>query len=202
MKAHFERSAASKNGTKNSRAARQSSGMPRQPAPSALPKIALLWGVPADSPALVPLRAAGRLGLALRTVSPQELNATVGALCGISGAGGTGGALPLGGQGTSSLLPPAKPSANSPLPAAGKDAAAPDDPPHAAQPSVSIPAGPALVLCGLPETEREALLDALRAAGAVIPLKAIVTPTNQGWRFSALLAELAREHAALQGTAK
>lgn len=60
-----------------------------------------------------------------------------------------------------------------------------------------LPPAPALILCGLPEPERDALLDALRGAGAVIPLKAIVTPTNQGWRFSALLAELTAEHAAL-----
>lgn len=83
--------------------------------------------------------------------------------------------------------------ANAGLPAAPAPAAAP------------LPAGclpPALVLCGLPEAERDALLDALRGAGAVIPLKAIVTPTNQSWRFSSLLAELAAEHAALHGGRK
>lgn len=54
----------------------------------------------------------------------------------------------------------------------------------------------------LPEAERDALLDALRAAGAAIPLKAIVTPINQSWRFLDLLAELAAEYAALQGAAR
>lgn len=66
-----------------------------------------------------------------------------------------------------------------------------------------LPAGrllpPALILCGLPEPELDALLEALRGAGAAIPLKAIVTPSNQSWRFAALLAELAAEHAALHG---
>lgn len=138
----------------------------RPAGPAALPRVALLWGIPDDSPALGPLRAAERLGLSLRRVDPAEQNATTGRLCGIPGAG----------------------------------AAAPG-PAGAGAPALE-PAGaaglPALVLCGLPEAERDALLEALRQAGALIPLKAIVTPVNQSWRFGDLLAELAREHAALQ----
>lgn len=152
MKAHFDHAS----GLKSSRSPAGS----RRADPLSLPKTALLWRIPQGSPAWGPLRAAERLGLALRVVAPADAQKTVAALCGISGAGGAG----------------------------------------AARPAESLPADtPALILCGLPKAEREALLSALRAAGASIPLKAIVTPTNQGWRFAALLAELAREHAALSG---
>lgn len=180
-------------------------GTSRQTAAPALPKVALLWGLAPDHPALAPLRAAGRLGLALRTVAPRELNATVGALCGIPAAaeGRHAGGAPTKTAGT-----PAKPDG----PIAGALAklvgpaasAGPDIPamPGGPVPVPPAPKGPALVLCGLPGPEREALLDALRTAGAAIPLKAIVTPTNQNWRFGQLLAELAREHAALHGGTK
>lgn len=56
---------------------------------------------------------------------------------------------------------------------------------------------PALVLYGLQGEALERFLDRLRAAGVQIPLKAVVTPTNQAWRFAALLDELLREHSAL-----
>ena len=196
MKAHFERKPDPKNSPAGGRRQPSESGAhtaaPHQVLPPALPKTALLWGIPADSPALVPLRAAGRLGLALRTVAPQELNAPVGVLCGIPGCGIPGAAKQHAHPGAAAAAKPASP-------AAGAMPAAPGDP--APLPAAAVPSGPALILCGLPGAEREALLDALRAAGAVIPLKAIVTPTNQNWSFAALLAELAREHAALHGTA-
>lgn len=204
MKAHFERTPRQQSGARGQLQTGSAGphGQAASPAlPPALPKTALLWGIAPDHPALAPLRAAGRLGLALRTVAPQELNATVGALCGIPGAaeksthaagrpakaagsarGAGAAARPIAPAVSTALDAPVLPGSAAPLPAA--------------------PKGPALILCGLPGPERDALLDALRDAGAVIPLKAIVTPTNQGWHFSALLAELAREHAALQGRAE
>lgn len=135
------------------------------PRPAALPKAALLWGLDPADPGLAPLRAAQKLGIALRAVPPAALDRTVAELCG----------LPTGPK------PPAVPAAPAPAGAAFL---------------------PALILCGLPEAERDALLEALRAAGATIPLKAIVTPTNQHWPFGRLLAELAAEHAALHGAVK
>lgn len=140
-----------------------------------IPRVALLWGLPADSPAFGPLRAAEGQGLALRSVAPFELRATVGALCGLHGLDAAPAPLPA--------EPGQSGQTGQSGPAAGADPALPD--------------GPALIFCGLPEPELTALLAALRAAGAAIPLKAVVTPTNQHWRFGELLAELAREHAAL-----
>ena len=134
------------------------------PRPAALPKVALLWGLDPADPHLAPLRAAQKLGIALRAVPPAALGRTVAELCG----------LPAG---------PKAPAVPAPAAPAG---------------SAFSPA-PALILCGLPEAERDALLEALRAAGAAVPLKAIVTPTNQHWPFGRLLAELAAEHAALHG---
>ena len=173
MKAHYTKRTPA--GTRPGQKPQNTSAQPGQGQkgtgiPSCLPKAALLWGIAPDHPAMVPLRAAGRLGLVLRSVAPQELDATVGALCGIPGTA-AGFIAPASGQNT----------------------------PNGPAPTAPLPQGPALVLCGLPEAEREALLAGLRAAGAAIPLKAIVTPTNQSWTFAALLAELAREHAALHG---
>lgn len=136
------------------------------PKPTALPKVALLWGLDPADPGLAPLRAAQKLGIALRAVPPAALGRTVAELCGLSAG----------------PKPPAGPAPAAPAPAG----------------AAFLPA-PALILCGLPEAERDALLNALRASGAAIPLKAIVTPTNQHWPFGRLLAELAAEHAALHG---
>lgn len=61
---------------------------------------------------------------------------------------------------------------------------------------------PALVLSGLAQAKLDQLLAALRAGGVVIPLKAVVTPTNREWPFCELLAELLREHTALNAPQK
>lgn len=146
-----------------------------------IPRVALLWALPADSPAFGPLRAAEGQGLTLRSIAPFELRATVGALCGLHGLDAAPAPLPAEPDGSGQTGQTGRSG-----PAAGAAPAAP-----------ALPDGPALIFCGLPEPELTALLAALRAAGAAIPLKAVVTPTNQHWRFGELLAELAREHAAL-----
>ena len=42
------------------------------------------------------------------------------------------------------------------------------------------------------------LLDALRAVGAPVALKAVVTEQNRGWSSAALFRELGREHEAMR----
>lgn len=54
-----------------------------------------------------------------------------------------------------------------------------------------------LVIAYFPEPLLDALLPALRAAGASIPLKAALTPINAGWTGKKLHDELAEEHAML-----
>ena len=54
------------------------------PKPAALPKVALLWGLDPADPGLAPLRAAQKLGIALRAVPPAALGRTVAELCGLS----------------------------------------------------------------------------------------------------------------------
>ena len=61
-------------------------------------------------------------------------------------------------------------------------------------PAADLPA--ALVMSGL-GNRLDSFVDQLKAQGVAIPLKAIVTPTNRGWSFGALLAELCREREAL-----
>lgn len=61
------------------------------------------------------------------------------------------------------------------------------------------PAGPALLFSSLPEATLNAALAALREAGAPVALKAVVTPTSRTWTLRALLEELSREHALMQG---
>ena len=45
------------------------------------------------------------------------------------------------------------------------------------------------------------LLDAMRAAGAPVALKAVVTEQNRGWSSAALCRELKREHEAMRAYA-
>lgn len=51
----------------------------------------------------------------------------------------------------------------------------------------------ALIMNGLDRARLDGFLKQLRAGGVSIPLKAMVTPTNQDWTLAALLAELVRE---------
>ena len=57
---------------------------------------------------------------------------------------------------------------------------------------------PAMIMAGLTDSKLDRVLAALRNAGIQIPLKAVVTSTNQNWTLSQLLRELEREHAAFQ----
>lgn len=59
---------------------------------------------------------------------------------------------------------------------------------------------PLLVLCGFSSSQLDRLLASLRKAG--VPqscLKAVLTPSNAGWTFSALYQELCRERLAMMG---
>ena len=56
----------------------------------------------------------------------------------------------------------------------------------------------ALILQGLSDTQLDTLLADLRAAQAVIPLKAVVTETNRQWPLAILLQELMEERAAFE----
>ena len=62
---------------------------------------------------------------------------------------------------------------------------------------LSLPAGAAVVFCGLEEGQLDQLLAALRASGQAIPLKAVLTPTNAQWDSRQLREELEREHRAM-----
>lgn len=59
---------------------------------------------------------------------------------------------------------------------------------------------PMLVLCGLSSAQLDRLLATLRNGGVPLTcLKAVLTPTNQGWSFAALYRELLRERLSVQG---
>ena len=58
-----------------------------------------------------------------------------------------------------------------------------------------------LVLDGFSRPDLDRLLAGLRAAGVFVPLKAVVTPSNRTWTVAALMGELARERASLEGGA-
>lgn len=53
-----------------------------------------------------------------------------------------------------------------------------------------------IVLANFRDKDLDTLLDLLRQAGAQIPLKAVVTPTNRSWAFGDLLGHLLEERAA------
>lgn len=53
-------------------------------------------------------------------------------------------------------------------------------------------------MCGLEEAQLDGLLGAMKAAGIIIPLKAIATPHNKGWSLAQLMRELRRERETLR----
>lgn len=59
------------------------------------------------------------------------------------------------------------------------------------------PQQPVLVMAGFSSALLDELLAALRRGGVCIPLKAVLTQTNQSWSMLALMEELGREHAAM-----
>ena len=66
----------------------------------------------------------------------------------------------------------------------------------ASAPTIEADYPAALIMNGLDRSRLDSFLTRLRAGGVSIPLKAMVTPTNQGWTLAALLAELVREREA------
>ena len=59
-----------------------------------------------------------------------------------------------------------------------------------------IPELGVLCMCALQSGQVDRLLQGLRQKGISVPLKAVVTPTNQKWTFAQLVRELQREHEA------
>lgn len=59
----------------------------------------------------------------------------------------------------------------------------------------------AMIVSGLRRDNGDlnAFLDQIKAAGVVIPLRAMVTPTSRSWTLGQLLGELGAEHDALEG---
>jgi len=77
------------------------------------------------------------------------------------------------------------------------DAASAAPAPAVSAPAAAAPDAPAaILLANFSSRELSRLLELLHQAGAAIPLKAVVTPTNRGWTFAALLAHLCEERAA------
>ena len=72
-----------------------------------------------------------------------------------------------------------------------------------AAPAPDIPERPAMIVSGLRHDNGDLgqFVDEVRRGGAVIPLRAMVTPTSRGWTLAALLAELNREHEHVGGQA-
>ncbi|MGI5896401.1 MAG: DUF3783 domain-containing protein [Oscillospiraceae bacterium] len=65
--------------------------------------------------------------------------------------------------------------------------------------AVSAPpaCGGVLCMCGISNQRMNLLLKSLREEEIVIPLKAMVTATNQRWSFVKLIEELSKEHQAI-----
>ena len=70
-------------------------------------------------------------------------------------------------------------------------------------PAPDVPERPAMIVSGLRHDNGDLgqFVDEVRRGGAVIPLRAMVTPTSRGWTLAALLAELNREHEHVGGQA-
>ena len=67
-------------------------------------------------------------------------------------------------------------------------------------PLILLPPTPSLIVSGLSPADGSlgTFLDLARAAGAVFPLRAMVTPTSAGWTLLRLLQELEQERKAVE----
>ena len=67
----------------------------------------------------------------------------------------------------------------------------------------TLPERPAMIVSGLRHDNGDLgqFVDEVRRGGAVIPLRAMVTPTSRGWTLAALLTELNHEHEQVGGQA-
>lgn len=74
-------------------------------------------------------------------------------------------------------------------------------PGSASAPAIEANYPAALIMNGLDRAQLDSFLNRLRAGGVSIPLKAMVTPTNQSWTLAALLAELEQEREAFAARA-
>lgn len=61
---------------------------------------------------------------------------------------------------------------------------------------------PMVIMCGFSNARMNLLLNAMRKAGAIVPLKAMLTPTNQNWTILQLFDQISKEHAAMTGGGK
>lgn len=59
-----------------------------------------------------------------------------------------------------------------------------------------------LCMCGFSNGRMDTLLKSLREACVNIPIKSVVTATNQHWSFSKLVKELAKEHETMEAMRK
>ena len=68
---------------------------------------------------------------------------------------------------------------------------------------LDVPERPAMIVSGLRHDNGDLgqFVDEVRRGGAVIPLRAMITPTSRSWTLAALLAELNREHEHVGGQA-
>ena len=68
-------------------------------------------------------------------------------------------------------------------------------------PLIAVPDRPAIIISGLRHDTGElgGFVDMLRAGGASIPVRSMVTPTSKGWTLAQLLLELNTEHETVQG---
>ena len=68
-------------------------------------------------------------------------------------------------------------------------------------PLIAVPERPALIVSGLSHQTGELgrFIDLVKDSGADLPLRAMVTPTSEGWTLARLLLELNREHDAVGG---
>ncbi len=65
--------------------------------------------------------------------------------------------------------------------------------------SGQAPADECLVFAGFDRNDLNGLLESLKMSGIRIPLKAVLTPHNGGWRLCDLIEELKREHEQMNG---
>ena len=68
-----------------------------------------------------------------------------------------------------------------------------------AENTCAAPQDECMVFAGFDRTELNSLLDSLKGSGIRVPLKAVLTPHNAGWKLCDLIAELKKEREYMTG---
>lgn len=131
-------------------------------------------------------QALRKLDISIRTLHEEDLDRSVGSLCGLESSIGS---LCGSESGTGNLCGPESPVTSGPLTPSCTDLSG----------RSPAPDFPFLLMAFFPEDLLDQLLRAMKEASIQIPYKAVLTKTNRTYRLRKLMEEVKSEHDTING---